>query len=104
MNLKFFKVKLGQLKAKLRNYQFECFQNRVNIQISKIPESERILWLGNKLLNEIEGQGHNIHDSSLDLTSVNLHHFCNCANQSIEFEISNICQKFNVRGKRDLTV
>lgn len=100
MNFKWIKVRFGQLRAKLRNYQFECFQNRVNIQISKLPEPERIIWLANKLLNEVQAQGHNIIIPGTNSTTLDIDYY---TNPEI-FKVENICSKFKVTGKRDLTV
>ena len=98
------KAKLRQLKLRLRDISFSCFKTKINIKVSKIPESERIIWLLNKLMNESESQGISFETSVCStMQHASIYWHKNMKN-GLKIEVLNNSKEISVRGERDLTI
>lgn len=95
--LKALKIKIMQFWNRFNTWQFDLFSYRVCVRLKRIPEDKKIVWLSNKLLNEIEGQGISIDNGNAPHIDIWVH-------SGNEIKVGNILTGFTAKGQRDLTV
>ena len=78
----------------------KIFQRKIEVKVSKLDTDERILYLANRLYDEIKASGRELQVSSSDMHSVNV--FVHQSDKP-QIEIENMCAKgggWKVKGAR----
>lgn len=52
------------MRKAFHEWAFNLFTKRITVKVSKLPNDDKIQFLTNRLMNELQAQGHNIQGKS----------------------------------------
>lgn len=84
----------------MKNLIFRFFLWRIEIKLSKIPNSEeRVLYLANKLYSELEHQGYSMHSTD-DISGFDVNYYTYMNGSGMSFRVSNIISGWSIKGRK----
>lgn len=83
----------------MKQWIFKLFTRQIDVKTSKLKDDARILWLANRLLDELNTQGHDTNSSVKELVALQIF-VHKGTDPETALQVANITKGWRIAGKR----